>query len=135
MTEYIIEKGWKCINEEGYFCGREDLEETGSTLYLYKDDEIWRFRNGRCRQTSFKRFEDALRKALKFGEQMRKKLVFKEDYILTNAGWVAVCQQHRVALKNLGLVVGDKINIPEKFTTAQKHYTLEYFEEILTRTV
>ena len=135
MTEYIIEKGWKCINEEGCFCGREDLEETGYTLYLYKDDEIWRFRNGRCRQTSFKRFEDTLRKALKFGEKIRKRLIFQEDCVRYEDGTVIVRGWHREELKRLGLVVGDKINIPEKFTTAQKHYALEYFEEILTRTV
>ena len=132
--EYRIEKGWKCVDDEGSCCDEEDLEYGDITYYLYKGDEIWRFRNGRCVPTSFKRFEDTLRKALRFGEQVRKELIFQKDCIRSDAGWVIVCSWHRKELDKLGLVVGDKINIPKKFTTAQKHYALENFEEILSRT-
>ena len=133
-TKYIIEKGWKCVDDEGSVCDEEDLENEDTTYYLYKGDEIWRFRNGRCVETSFKRFEDTLRKALTFGEQIRNELIFTEHCIRTTAGWLVVCEWHRKKLNKLGLVVGDKINIPKKFTTAQKRYALENFESILVKT-
>lgn len=129
---WTVENGWTVVDDEGWVCSERSLDRKDLTFYIYKDDEIWRFRNGRCRKTTFKRFEDLMRKALKLA-QKTDLTFFEDDGVYTPDGGALVCDEHLRELRKLGFVRGEKIIIPEKFNAAQKEYALLNVEDILVR--
>jgi len=132
-NKWTLAEGWTIANTEaGVPLVVECLECKDDTMYIYKGEEIWRFRNGRCVETTFKRFEDLMRKALKLAQE-DENLFWTDDGVYTSDGSLLACNEHLTRMQELGFVHGEKILIPEKFNAAQKEYALLNADEIQWR--
>lgn len=131
-----VEPGYNIINENTGLPYIWPIQhDSHESFIIYNGTDVWRLANGRCRPITTYRFEKLLKKALRLGNALEKRLNEGHMWLKTHTSdyEILVCEDHLEDLQNLGLFDGEKFIIPKKFNNDQSKYAIEYYSLILSR--